>query len=180
MRQLALAMFAIGIVIANPPAAEAQLSELQPGSRVRVQAPGVVAGWLEGTVLTRASDTIVVGGPNASPVHLPIARISAVEISRGLSRGDGAIRGMKWGVPIMATIGAVLAAVGTDGNCSTCDMAFGDGVYVTALFSFTGAFYGAGIGALIGRERWEQFDLGTRTSVRVQGGRIGLGLEFAF
>jgi hypothetical protein len=180
MRQLALAVFALSISIMNPHPAAAQLSELQPGARVRVQAPGVVAGWYEGTVLTRSSDTLVVGAPNATPVHVPISRILAVEISRGMSRGDGAIRGMKWGVPIAATIGATIAAVGTEGNCSTCDVTLGEGIAVTALFSLSGAFYGATFGALIGRERWEQFDLGPHTSLRIRAGRVGVGLEFGF
>src|SRR5689334_14851655 len=42
------------------PRADAQLAPflaLQPGSRVRVQAPGVVTGPLEATVVTRSRDT---------------------------------------------------------------------------------------------------------------------------
>ena len=180
MRQLVLAAFTFGalITVANP--ASAQLTELRPGARVRIQAPGIVARNFEGTVLTRTADTIVVGSPSTIPVALPIARISSVEISRGISRGDGAIRGMKWGVPIMAAFGAMIAAAGNDGNCSTCDITFGEGVAVTAVFGLTGAFYGAGIGAIVGHERWEQFDLTPRTSLQLNSGRIGVSLQLGF
>lgn len=179
MRHIGQATFALFALIAGTTPASAQLSELQPGARVRIQAPGVVAGKFEGTVLTRSADTLVLGGPNASPIHVAVARISALEISRGTSRADGAIAGLKWGVPIMAAFGAVLAASGGNGgNCSTCDVDFGDGVGITALFTLSGAFYGAGIGALVGRERWDQFDLASRTSLQVGRGRIGVTVGF--
>ncbi|MEO5818325.1 MAG: hypothetical protein ABIT20_23850 [Gemmatimonadaceae bacterium] len=179
MRHISAATLALFALFADTPPVSAQASELQPGARVRVQAPGFVAGWFEGTILARSADTLVVGGPNANPVHVPFARISALEISRGSSRGDGAIRGMKWGVPIMAVFGVALAATGGEGgNCSTCDVDFSDGVKITALFALSGAFYGAGIGAIVGRERWDQFDLASRTALHVGRGRIGLAVGF--
>jgi len=160
----------------------AQMSEVQPGARVRVQAPGIVAGGYEGTVLTRTADTIVVGGPNVSAVHIPLARVTSLELSRGKSRADGAIAGMKWGVPIMGAIGATFAiAAIADDSCPTCDdISVGEGIGATAIFALTGAIYGAGIGALIGRERWDAFDLAPRTALRIHRGRIGVGMQFGF
>jgi hypothetical protein len=38
--------------------ADAQLIELQPGARVRVRAPEVVAGRLEAVVIARSGDTV--------------------------------------------------------------------------------------------------------------------------
>jgi hypothetical protein len=161
----------------------AQLSEAQPGARVRVMAPGIVAGKYEGTILTRTADTIVVGGPNAVPMRIPFARIASLEISRGKSRADGAIAGIKWGAPIMAATGAALAiaASSNDARCASCDpINIDDGIAVTVVFALTGAIYGAGIGALIGRERWDAFDLAPQTSLRIERGRIGVGLQVGF
>ncbi len=180
MRHIGPATFALLALINTTPAA-AQLTELQPGVRVRIQAPGVVAGRFEGTVLMRSADTIVVGAPNVSPIRVAVARISALEISRGTSRADGAIAGMKWGAPIMAATGATLgiAAVSNDNYCNSCKKtSAANAVGVTAVFALAGVVYGAGIGALIGREHWDAFDLASRTSLEVGRGRIGLTVGF--
>lgn len=177
LRPIALAVL-LAVTLAAP--ASAQLTEAQPGARVRVQAPGVVAGKFEGTVLTRLPDTLVVGGPNVIPVRVPLAKITGLEISRGKSRADGAIVGMKWGVPIMAAVGVVIGVAASSDDCTNCTPIEGGVVGATGLFAVTGAIYGAGIGALIGRERWEQFDLSPRTSLDMRQGRIGLGLSFGF
>lgn len=181
MRLLALAVFALCVSIMNPNRAAAQLSELQPGARVRVVAPGVVAGRYEGTILTRSSDTLVVGAPNATPIRVPLSRITSLEVSRGKSRADGAVAGIKWGAPIMAAIAASLVITTLANDCKTCSPLSADKA-VSAIASLTlgGALYGAGIGALIGREHWDQFDLAQRTSLRIERGRIGVGMQFGF
>ena len=178
-RPLVIAVLAAACLAA--PAA-AQLTEVQPGVRIRFEAPGVVAGKYEGTILARMPDTLVVGGPNMTPVRVPVARISHLEISRGTSRADGAIRGMYWGVPIMTALGAVVAVAATnDNSCRTCTPVTGEeGAAFTALMALSGAAYGAGIGALVGRERWERFDVPALTSLDIRGGRIGVGLAIAF
>lgn len=170
----------LSVALALPLAA--QSSELQPGARVRVEAPGIVAGTFEGTIVQRLTDTLVIGASNASAIHIPMSRISSLEISRGKSRSDGALAGMKWGVPIMAATGAAfgIAAVNSD-NCRTCEpFSGGEAVAATAVFALVGAIYGAGIGALIGREHWETFDLAPRTSLRLQRSRIGIGVALNF
>ena len=96
MRRHAVAAAVLTVALAFP--LEAQLTEVQPGARVRVEAPGIVAGRYVGTVLTRTADTVVVGNPHAVPLRIPFARITAIEISRGKSRTEGAISGIKWGV----------------------------------------------------------------------------------
>src|SRR3954471_21970273 len=80
--------------------ARAQLTEAQPGARVRVQAPGIVAGRYVGTVLVREPGMIRIGAPDAAPIDVPIDRITSLEISKGSSRLAGAGRGMKWGTAI--------------------------------------------------------------------------------
>lgn len=178
MLRPAVAVALLTVALALPLAA--QMTEVQPGARVRVQAPGVVAGTYVGTVLRRTADTVVLGGPNVVPLSVPFASITSLEISRGKSRTDGAIVGMKWGVPILAASGGALAyAATTSDNCRTCEpVNSGDVVGFIALSAMAGAFYGAGIGAIVGRERWDSFDLTRRTSLHLDRGRVGL--EFGF
>jgi hypothetical protein len=160
--------------------ASAQGDELQPGARVRISAPGIVADRYEGTLLSRSGDTLVIGSQNALPVRVPSSRISSLELSRGKSRADGAVAGMKWGVPIMAGFGLLLAAADPNAGCSTCTRDGPSGSEIVGYFVLSGAAYGAGIGALIGKERWERFEVGARTSLEVRNGRFSLGLSRLF
>ena len=167
-------------VLMSSPAA-AQVGELQPGARVRISAPGLVADDYVGVLLQRVGDTLVVAGTNLAQVRLPIAQIAGLEISRGKSRADGAIEGVKWGAPIMGVLGLVLFNAGSEVSCTgTCTVNEYDRFSIGALFAVSGAIYGAGIGALIGKERWEEFDVGARTALRVQRGRVGVGLAYTF
>jgi hypothetical protein len=152
----------------------APLSEAQPGARVRVEAPGIVAGRYVGTVLARNGDTLTLGNPAGVPITVPLARVTSLEISRGKSRSAGALRGVEWGAPIGLGLG-VLAASLSD-RCETCadEQSTAEGI---ALFTISGVVWGAGIGAIIGRERWERYQLGARTSLRV--GRDGAAIAFS-
>ncbi|MFI5256499.1 MAG: hypothetical protein ACHQRK_04490 [Gemmatimonadales bacterium] len=179
-RQSILVALAIAPAIAL--SAGAQLTELQPGARVRIQAPGIVAGRFAGTVLTRTADTLVIGAPNATPVRVPIDRISSAEVSRGSSRSLGAVRGIEWGAPIGLVLG-VIAAAGTDSDpyCfDTCSTSDSYKVGIVAASTVAGVLWGAGIGALIGRERWDRFDVAPRTSFDVRRGRASLGFAVGF
>lgn len=129
-------------------------TELHPGARVRIDAPGIVADGYTGTVLTRTADTLTVGDPRSAPMTLPITRITSLEISRGKSRSAGALRGILIGAPIGLAIGLVSTADGT--TCTSCDESAAS---VVALFTLSGAVWGAGIGAIVGRERWVKFQL---------------------
>ncbi len=179
-----LALILIGLL---PRPVRAQLAEAQPGSRVRIQAPGIVAGRYVGTVLSRSSDTLVLGSTNAAPVQVPISRITSAEVSRGSSRGLGAVQGLKWGVPIGLALG-VIAAAGSDNpdnvycsgfdNCGQSDAAFRARVITAGVIG--GAFWGAAIGALVGRERWERFDVAPRTSFDYRDGRTQFGAAISF
>jgi hypothetical protein len=138
----------------SPLAAQAG-TELQPGVRVRIRAPGIVGGEYTGTVLARRGDTLVLGSPTSTPVTVPMARMTSLEVSRGTSRSLGAIAGLKWGTPIGLGLG--LALVPSINSCQRCNR--GEAPAVVALYGISGAIDGAIIGALIGRERWERFAL---------------------
>lgn len=169
-------------------AAHAQVGELQPGVKVRINAPGFVADQYEGTMLSRSGDTLVLAGSNFAQVRIPTSRITSLELSRGKNRTDGAIAGLKWGLPIGAAFGLLIAVLPEDSfcdatrnnrtNCGT--VTSGDRAGFAALMIAGGAIDGAGIGALIGREHWDRFDLGVRTSLHGPEGRLGLGVRYAF
>ena len=148
------------LAVARP--LHAQLTEAQPGARVRLEAPGILAGGYEGTILARTADSIRVGGPNSQPLTLPIDRLTSFEVSRGTSRSLGAKTGVVWG----SAVGLILALVALPSirSCDYCSDMPGDQTSFVLYMTSSGALWGAGIGALIGRERWERFDL-QRTSV---------------
>lgn len=151
--------------LARPLAAQGSLAlaEVQPGARVRVEAPGIVAGRYEGTVLARSADTLTLGNPSGAPVALPLGAIRSLEISRGKSRTTGAVRGMMWGAPIGAALG--IFGIATAEECTGCFESVGD-AEALAAFTIAGLLWGAGIGAIVGRERWERFDLPVRAAFR--------------
>lgn len=159
------------LAVAQP--ARAQLTEVQPGARVRVQAPGVVAGRFVGTVLQRTADTVRLGAPNALPVDVPVSRITSFEMSRGNSRMLGAGVGALWGGAIGLGIGLLVAA--QDNSYFPVNSS----EYVTSS-TIGGAMWGAGIGALVGRERWDSFDLTSRSTMTLLPRRGGLGVSIAY
>ena len=169
-----------GYLTLTVPRADAQLAELQPGARVRVQAPGVVAGRLEATVIARARDTVTLTMPKGAPIPVPLAAITTAEVSRGRSHRDGAVKGLAWGAGVGLAVG-ILSAVTYDARsdaCGTepCENDYSPGEVVAGGF-MTGAMLGAGIGALKGAEHWERLTI--QTYVALRRSRDGLTLALA-
>ncbi len=155
----------------------AQLVELQPGARVRVQAPGVVAGPLEATVVARARDTVTLTTSRGARVPVPLAAITAVEVSRGRSHRDGAVNGLAWGTGVGLATG-LLSAIVDDAASAACagEPCATDGTpgEIVAASFMTGAALGASIGAILGAEHWERLTIPTYVTVRPS--RTGLAL----
>lgn len=146
--------------------AHAQFKELDPGTRVRLQAPSAVAGKLIGVVIARSGDSLTVSRSNAMPVTLPMSALTSLEISRGKSHGRGALTGALWGGGVFLVLGVVLPVEECDENtpsnvCS--DESRAEGVVWAAT---GGALTGALIGAIIGAERWERAALPLQLGVR--------------
>jgi hypothetical protein len=164
--------------------ARAQLTEAQPGARVRVQAPGIVAGRYVGTVLVREPGMIRIGAQNAAPVDVPIDRITSLEISKGSSRLAGAGRGMKWGTAIGLALGVVVASTSSEESRTYWDGGYQKDTTSKAeivVWSVVGgALWGAGIGALFPKEQWERFDLAPRTGFDDRRRRVQLGFSVAY
>ncbi len=168
------------LVLLLPHCVVAQVGELQPGARIRLSAPGLVANDYVGVLLQRVGDTLVVAGTNLAQVRVPTSMVEHLDVSRGKSRTEGAIAGMKWGVPIMTAFGILIGTSIENVDCRTCTTTDNDRASIVGLFALSGAMYGAGIGALIGKEDWEELDLGVKTGLVTDGRRIGLGLKYRF
>lgn len=151
--------------------------EIRAGSRVRLDAPGIVGDHMVATVISRTSDTLTVASPNASPIAVPTSRITRLEVSRGDSRTAGALHGMKWGIPIGVGFGVLGLALIDD--CETCGSPPNRGAIIPA-FAASGALYGAIIGALVQHEQWAPFALKPRVSLdpRTQRGTLALSARF--
>lgn len=157
--------------------AQAQLTEVQPGARVRLEAPGIFAGRYVGTVLTRDGGAIRMSGQNTAPLDIPLDRITSMEISRGKSRAAGAGRGIVWGVPIGLVMGSLLASSLRMCNPTCRDATSGEKSEFVAAGVVGGAMWGAGIGAIVGRERWERFVIAPRTGMETRSRRVQVGLS---
>jgi len=147
---------------------------------VRLVAPGVVAGRFVGTVLMSYGDTLTLGSSNSAPIVLLRPRITSLELSRGKSHTDGAVRGAQWGTAVGLAFGAV--TVGFVRDCYQCtadNPARSKGAWV-GLNTLAGAGYGALIGAFIGRERWEQIDPSGHAAVGIHPGGASLALRHEF
>ena len=171
------------LMSAMPRAAAAQYNEAQAGARVRIQAPGIVAGRYVGTVLAREPGMIRLGSPNTQPVDVPIDRITSLEISRGNSRWAGAGRGAVIGTVIGAVVGVFAGAVSSDADRAYWDSGRRDTLSrgeLVGYAAFSGAFWGAAVGALIPKERWERFDVTPRVGADVRTRRTRVGLALAF
>jgi hypothetical protein len=175
---------ALALLLGFVPAGRAQLTEAQAGSRVRVTAPGILAGSYVGTVLAREPGVIRIGSPNTQPIDVPIDRITSFEISRGKSRSGGAGRGVVIGAPIGAVLGLVAAS--SDMSSRTywnSDRGRIDTLSRAELVVYTAAstaLLGAAIGALVPKERWVPFDLAPRTGVDPRRRRMELGLSLRY
>ena len=161
-----LSLTAVIALLASAAPLHAQQSapeiEIRAGSRVRLDAPGIVGDHMVATVISRTADTLTVAAPNASPIAVPISRITRLEVSRGDSRSAGALHGLKWGIPIGAAFGVLGLALVDD--CETCGSPPNRAAIVPA-FAGAGAFYGLVIGAIVQHERWAPFALTPRVSL---------------
>jgi hypothetical protein len=142
-----------------------------------------VAGRLEATVIARAHDTVTLTMPRGSPIPVPLAAITAADVSRGRSHRDGAVKGLAWGTGIGLAVG-ILSAVTYDARSDACgaepcENEYSPGEVVAGSF-VTGAMLGAGIGALKGAEHWERLTTQTPIALRPRRGGVTLALTIPF
>lgn len=147
---------ACAIALLSPGQAWAQLAELRPGSRVRVEAPGELAGRVEATVLERGADTLRIARPNSAPIPVPIAAITWLAVNRGPSRRAGTVKGATRGAIVGLGFG-LLNVFFSDCGGRYCETSYKAGG--VAVFTAVGAGAGALIGASRGADRWERLVL---------------------
>ena len=184
MRYLLQRTCTLVLLLASAPMAHAQYTEAQEGSRVRISAPGVVAGRYVGTVLSRPTGMIRVAAPNSAPTDIPIDRITSLEISRGKSRAAGAGRGAVIGGVIGLALGLVSAASDVETrtyyNYDTGRRDTLSRVGLVSYVTFSGAVTGALIGLLVPKEQWERFDLAPRTGIDPRRRRMEVGISVGY
>ena len=177
MRPLALLVLALTFTL--PRIAAAQFEELQPGSRVRVSAPGTVAGRLTGVVIARTRDSLTIAPENHQVLTLPVEALRSVEVSRGKDRLAGARRGSIWGAAAGVAMSATMP-IDCDGQGHGIDCTNNGARPSQAVYygrnALAGAVVGAAIGALLGVERWERFGTPVRPHIVARG--VGLSIPF--
>jgi hypothetical protein len=144
----------------------AQMLDLRPGARVRVAAPGVLAGQLEGTVIERNGDSIVVATVQTAQYRIALSSASSISVYQGKSRSLGAWKGALWTGGIIG--GLMLAASG------------GSSEYTGFVFEAAAIYGGIGalIGAAIGAESWSDHAMQPALAVTRNGAGIGARLHF--
>ena len=165
--------------------ARAQLPGVAVGARVRVDAPLFRVKHLDGTVVALTADTIAIQRDGAI-ARLPVAALGRLELFRGFDRRAGARRGAIWGGGVGVFMGFTVAGIasahsrscttGPDARCEDTPYPKSEIALWTALTGGAGALYGAGFGALIGRQRWERLHP-TRATLGPAPG--GLGVRIA-
>lgn len=172
MRLAALLLVTLGHVVAG------QMIDLQPGAKVRLTAPGVVAGQVEGLVASRTADSVVLLTSKPMQYRIALASVSGLAVSQGKSRLIGAAKGSVWGGGIMLVLSAAMSG---DPDVRRGDYENSPTVSVPAFIALetvSGAMLGAGIGAIVGSERWSSYDLPSRVTVGVAKSRVGLSVAF--
>jgi hypothetical protein len=136
----------------------ASVTPLRPGTRIRIDAPGVVSHNFVGTILLPPTDSLLLSNENGPPVTVRPAHITSLEVSRGRSGRDGAVRGLILGAPLGLTLGLLVARdperICSDSICSSKRNRYGP-----AAATLIGAGVGLVAGALVGRERWAHLPL---------------------
>ena len=191
MKRLSLVMAALVCTPLGVAAAQRvptdRIYVLEPGTRVRLVAPGLGKEPIVGTVTLARRDSIVLDTSDVwrenrllfpAPVvadefrrvHLSVADVDSVQVSRGHSRSLGMLRGaIKGGLIVGAYLGLQAISGRRGANWDNFASGFGSGVAI-------GASLGVPIGYVLGSERWRTvpmrrpFPSGPRTIATSGGG----------
>jgi hypothetical protein len=157
------------VFLALPLSLAAQMLDVRPGARVRVTAPGLVAGRIDGTVINRTDDSIVVATTSLAQYRLGLSSLGTLEVYQGRSHGLGARNGALWGAGVMLPF-AMIATIDTPRT--------GDAFAVVAEVETVYAGVGAIIGSIIGADSWGAHDLAPRFGSSGGALRVGASLRF--
>jgi hypothetical protein len=175
MRPLYITLVALA-ALPVPTTASAQFPELTCGARIRVHAPAYIAGRIDGRLETQRHDSLKITRSDGSAISVPSAEVTGVQVSRGRSWWLGAARGSLWGAAGGLAVGTA-AALGPNGCGTSCTAEEARGHFLAT--PLRGALLGAGVGALLGAERWTTVSLPPRVTIEpVNRDRIAVVLRF--
>jgi hypothetical protein len=157
--------------------------EINSGMMVRVSAPDVAEEKITGTVVSFDPEILVVKAKDqAAPWTIPVADIRQLEVSRGLKKGIGPLKGAGIGTLTGGGAGAAIGAI----YWNYKNTGFGDdsGLYVIVGYSLLGAAAGLIGGIILGsssKEHWEtvssdKFQIGLNPYP--DGGKIVISYRF--
>ena len=126
-------MFTCQLACALLSAASLSAQLIKPGDRVRLTAPNMFVGAIEGRYAGSLGDTLIVN--SVSTMRLPLASVTRVQVPGMKARGAG--KGALWGAGIAAGIGVLYAS---------------DGLKSGIALAPSGALVGAIVGAV--RNQW--------------------------
>jgi hypothetical protein len=182
MKSSGWAVMVAGILIASGTGLRAD-DEAEPssGTRVRVQVFPRVDGpgrarRLTGTLTESGPDGLVLTLPDEQRVTIPRAEIRKLEVSRGRNRGKGALVGAAIGLGVGLAVSGAAGASCDGWSCLGAGFLFVVGTPVATVT-------GAGVGAAVGKERWQPVEAarGPRLTVApLVGGGAGARLAFSF
>ena len=148
---------------------------LTVGSRVRLEAPTMKAGRLEGTVTELDKVTLVVSQHDRIPLRVPRQAIASLEVYAGQRRA--APKPMLIGAGIGMSVFALGSGLACFEGCSQSEHES-----ALAALLLVGGIVGAGVGALIKQDRWSAVPLDrVRMSLGTTRGRgVALSLSLGF
>lgn len=170
----------LALVLLLPGVASAQAQAISPvsvGSRIRIQAPASIQGRVEGTVMAMDETSLLVSTNDQRPLTVRRQDIASLEVSAGRQRS------VIQGTVIGAIAGILLLQTSVRDQCAGNDTAcYTDRSRATVDGLVGGAVWGAGIGALIKRDRWMAVPVeSVRVSVTPSRGRgVRLSLSVAW
>lgn len=150
-----LPLLCLGLQPLPSPAQQAEPS-VAVGSRVRVVAPSAFRGAVSGRISRIGADTLFLAPRRDSLVAVPIAAITGTELSLGVDRWRGALRGAGTAALGGGALLGLLVFAG-DPDCDYClpgrdpEAAAAGAIIGAALFAPVGAL----VGAIHGFERWK-------------------------
>ncbi|NIM48165.1 MAG: hypothetical protein GTN78_20805 [Gemmatimonadales bacterium] len=160
--------------------AQQQPPPLEPGQRVRVTVPTRDMNKHVETFRRLRGDTLVL-----ESMRCPLSDVTRLEVHRGEKSKAG--KGALFGGLVGAGLGVVASVVWAAHDCEFIDNVGCEGEEVavmaggTAILGAAGALLGAGVGALIQTDRWEEVPLDRlRVSLVPQRDGFGIGASISF
>ena len=164
--------------------AQDEAGPISVGSRVRFQAPTVIKGSVQGTVMEVDDESLLVNTDEHRPFRVSRTAITQLEVAVGRQRN--ARKGLIIGAAVGAVLLGFLAATPKDSDCPPDDPALqaclDNRNSIMARVFPAATLEGAGIGALIKSDRWssvprERVQFGLAPT---RGKGLGLALSMSF